>query len=64
MITADQIYQELCELPEPIAREVLDFAKYLKQKSEHENLAHAQESSLQALWHNEDDDVWNDVPTR
>jgi len=64
MITADKIYQELCALPEPIAREVLDFVKFLKQKSEQENLVRAQESSMQALWENEDDDVWNDVPTR
>jgi len=64
MITADQIYKELCTLPEPIAREVLDFAKFLRQKSEHENLTHAQESSMQTLWANEDDDAWNDVPTR
>lgn len=64
MNTVDEIYEELEGLPEPMAREVLDFAKFLKQKSEHENLMNAQESSLNAIWDNDDDEIWNNVPTR
>ncbi len=64
MLTADEIYQELRGLPEPIAREVLDFAKYLKQKNEQESLLLAQEAGMKTLWDNEEDNVWDDVPTR
>lgn len=64
MTTADRIYQELEGLPEQVALEVLDFAKFLKQKNCEGDLVAAQSSSLSQVWASHDDDVWNDVPTR
>ncbi|SHE37072.1 Protein of unknown function [Modicisalibacter ilicicola DSM 19980] len=70
MSTPEQIADEISQLPEALQREVLDFAHFLKtrsqqaERSELEGLAHAQESSLDNEWNNEDDEVWNDVPTR
>jgi hypothetical protein len=54
-------------LPEPLAREVLDFVVFLRQKSENvavSNLMLAQESTLMAIWENETDNVWNDFASR
>jgi hypothetical protein len=64
MTTADRIYQELEGLPEQVALEVLDFAKFLKQKNREGDLVAAQSSSLNQVWGSAEDDVWNDVPTR
>ncbi len=65
MNLAEQIYQTVKPLPEPIAQEVLDFALFLRQREENaewQNLMLAQSSAL-TDWHNADDEVWNDVPT-
>lgn len=62
MTLAEQIYQTVKPLPEPVAQEILDFALFLRQReenSEWQNLMLAQSSSL-ADW---DNTVWNDVRT-
>jgi hypothetical protein len=67
MLTAEQIANEIRQLPEPLQREVLDFAHFLKHKAErHEldDLMRAQENSLNHIWDNDEDEVWNNVPTK
>lgn len=61
MTTADAIYQAVKPLPEPLAREVLDFVEFLRQRgrSAEHDLMHAQQSALRAIWDNSDDEVWN-----
>lgn len=64
MNLAEQVYQAVQPLPEPMVQEVLDFALFLRQReerSEWHNLMLAQASSL-ADWDNAEDEVWNDVP--
>jgi hypothetical protein len=70
MKTAEKIQEEVSKLPEPLAREVLDFIGYLEYRhglrdnSDIEELKTAQESSMHNVWDNSEDEVWNDVPTR
>lgn len=64
MNLAEQVYQAIQPLPEPMVQEVLDFALFLRQREERaewQNLMLAQASSL-ADWDNAEDEVWNDVP--
>ena len=66
MNTSEKICQEAYRLPEPLAREVLDFIGYLKDKyafidSHADNLKQAQMPIMQRLWDNADDEVWNDL---
>ncbi len=39
MTTAEKIYRTVKELPEPVLREVLDFAEFLKKKNKPEALS-------------------------
>jgi hypothetical protein len=64
MNTAELIDEQVKALPEPLAREVLDFVGYLRAKLEHGeilDLMLAQQQSLAGLWDNTADDIWNDV---
>ncbi len=64
MSTAEQIYEQVKDLPEPLAREVLDFVGYLRAKLEHgemTDLMLAQQHSLAGIWDNSAGDVWNSV---
>ena len=64
MNTADQIYEQVKALPEPLAREVLDFVGYLTMKIQREEVADlmlAQQRSLEDVWNNAEDDAWNHV---
>lgn len=66
-ITIDRVIDEIRQLPEPLQREVLNFARFLKSKAARvdlDNLVNAQHSSMEAIWNNEDDEVWNDVPAQ
>ena len=62
---SDRIYRETRRLPEPIARQVLDFIGYLRAKyGDHDDardLIHAQEGAMRRIWGNAEDEVWNDV---
>ncbi len=65
MSIAQQIYQSVKPLPEPLAREVLDFIAFLKLRQSHKEsddlqLAQTRSQAL-AEWENADDEVWNDV---
>ena len=64
MSLAEQVYQTVKPLPEPLVQEVLDFALFLRQRedsSEWQNLMVAQTQSFKD-WDNLEDEVWNDVP--
>ena len=70
MTTAEQGYEAVKALPEPLVREVLDFVRFLRmrrgvtpERAEELNLIYAQETSLKKVWDNVEDEVWNDVPT-
>ena len=61
---ADRIYEAVQPLPEHYAQEALDFIEFLSKKSarkDERDLTHAQEISMNNIWSNEDDEVWNDV---
>jgi hypothetical protein len=65
MSLAEQVYQTVKPLPEPMIQEILDFALFLRQReaaNEWQNLMLAQTSSLND-WDNVEDEVWNDVPS-
>ncbi len=63
---ADRIYLKVKPLPEPAAREVLDFVEFIAervQSAETRNLALAQAGSAAMQdWDNADDEVWNERP--
>jgi hypothetical protein len=65
MNLAEQVYQTVKPLPEGMMQEVLDFALFLRQRDENtewQNLMLAQTSAL-ADWENDEDEVWNNVPS-
>jgi hypothetical protein len=66
MSIAQQIYQSVKPLPEPLAREVLDFVAFLMLRQSHkesDDLLRAQlRSQATTDWDNADDEAWNDVP--
>jgi hypothetical protein len=66
MTTADRIIEEVRRLPEPLAREVLDFIGYIELKHGlkdrlTEELKQAQEPAMKHIWDNPEDEVWNDL---
>lgn len=65
MSIAEQIYEVAKPLPEPLALEALHFIEYLSTKAadraEITDLTRAQETVMQHVWDNRDDEVWNDV---
>ena len=64
MSIADLVYEQVKTLPDQLAREVLDFVGYLRDRSDRSdwrNLMNAQAGSLAPVWDNDDDKVWDDV---
>ena len=66
MSTAEQIIREIQKLPEPLAREVLDFIGYIELKHGlkdrlTEELKQAQAPAMQCIQDNPEDEVWNDA---
>lgn len=64
MNMAEQIFEQVKTLPETMAREVLDFVGYLKEKREREGIAdlvQAQVGSMKDVWDNEADEVWDEA---
>jgi hypothetical protein len=64
MTIADMIYEQVKALPERLAREVLDFARFLREReenSEWRDLKSAQAKSLDRIWTNDEDRVWDDA---
>lgn len=64
MSIADLVYEQVKRLPDQLAREVLDFVGYIRERrhrSQWNDLMSAQAPSLAALWDNSEDKVWDDV---
>ncbi|MBS9402908.1 DUF2281 domain-containing protein [Halomonas sp. TRM85114] len=67
MNTTEKITNNINRLPESLQEEVLDFTYFLIQKAERselKRLSQAQITSMEKLWDNDEDEVWNDVPVR
>lgn len=64
MNAAEQIFEQVKALPEPTAREVLDFVGYLKEKQEQgviKDFVEAQAGSMKEIRDNEADEAWNEA---
>lgn len=64
MSIADKIYEQVKTLPEPLAREVLDFVAFLRERrgrGEWRDLMAAQTASLAPVWDNAEDEVWDNA---
>ncbi len=61
---ADIVYEQVKALPDPLAREVLDFVGYLRERQDRadwRDLMNAQAASLAPVWDDAEDKVWDDV---
>jgi hypothetical protein len=64
MTIADVVYEQVKALPESLAREVLDFIGYLRERQDRadwRDLINAQAASLAPVWDNAEDKVWDNV---
>ncbi len=64
MSIADMVYEQVKTLPEPLAREVLDFVAFLRERrdrTEWRDLMNAQAGSLAPVWDNAEDKVWDNA---
>jgi hypothetical protein len=63
MNVADKICEKARDLPEPLAREVLEFIERISshRDSNIEALKKAQEPVMKRIWENKEDDVWNEL---
>jgi hypothetical protein len=64
MTIAELVYEQVKALPEPLAREVLNFVRTIHSRAEGNewrDLMQAQSGALAPAWDNVDDEVWNDV---
>jgi hypothetical protein len=64
MTIADLVYEQVKSLPDQLAREVLDFVAFLRERrdqGEWRDLMNAQGSALGPVWDGREDDVWDDV---
>jgi hypothetical protein len=64
MTVAEQVYEQAKLLPEPLAREALDFVLFLRERQERgewQNLKDAQATALASVWDNAADEAWNSV---
>lgn len=64
MSLAELILERVKRLPEPLAREVLDFAAFLETRGDREgwrDLAAAQSGPLNPVWDTPEDRVWDDL---
>jgi len=64
MNTTEDLINKIKQLPEQLQREVLNYAHFLRHKAEQDSLLNAQQSSMERIWSNEEDEAWNNVPTR
>jgi len=64
MSIADVVYEQVKALPEPLAREVLDFVGFLRERgdrAEWRDLMKAQTGALASVWDNPEDQVWDNA---
>jgi len=63
MNVADKICEKARDLPEPLARKVLDFIDQISTRQDFvaEALKKGQEPVMKQIWDNDEDDIWNDL---
>lgn len=64
MSIAELVYEQVKTLPEPLAREVLEFVGFLRERhdrGEWRDLMNAQETALAPVWDNAEDKVWDNA---
>ncbi len=63
MNVADIICEKARDLPEPLAREVLEFIEQISayRDSGVEAFKKAQEPVMKQIWDNKEDDIWNEL---
>ena len=64
MTIADLVYEQAKRLPDHMAREVLDFIGFLRERQERgewRDLTNAQAGGLKAVWDNAEDRAWDNV---
>jgi len=64
MIIAELVYEQAKNLPDPLAREDLDFVGYLRERgnrADWRDLMNAQSASLAPVWDNGEDESWDNV---
>ena len=64
MSIAELVYEQVKALPDPLAREVLDFIGFLRERGQRRawrDLMSAQAGSLAPVWDNAEDKVWDDA---
>ena len=64
MTVPEQVFEQAKLLPEPLAREALDFILFLRERQERgewRNLMDAQAVALASVWVNPDDEAWDNV---
>ena len=64
--TAQKIYEKALKLPEPLAKEILDFTEYLEMKYGLQDmwtdeLKKAQIPVMDQIWGSSEDEAWNDL---
>ena len=61
---ADMIYEQVKMLPEPLAREVLDFVGFLHERRDRgdwRDMMNAQATALAPVWDDTEDKVWDNA---
>lgn len=60
---AKTIYDKVSGMPEPLAQEALDFINFisLKHPSADDDLMLVQTHSMNNVWNNSSDDIWNNL---
>jgi hypothetical protein len=64
MTAADLLYEQAKLLPEPLARQALDFVLFLRERQERvqwRDTMDVQSSSVASVWDIDDDEAWNSV---
>jgi len=63
MNVADKICEKAKDLPEPLAKEVLEFIEQIStyQDSGAEAFKKAQEPVMKQIWDNKEDNIWNEL---
>lgn len=64
--TAQKIYEKTLKLPEPLAKEILDFIGYIEMKhglqdTWPDELKKAQIPVMNQIWSSSEDGAWNDL---
>jgi hypothetical protein len=63
MTIADLVYEQVKALPDQLAREVLDFVGFLRERRERDewqDLMNAQATALVGVWDSREDSIWDD----